>query len=451
MAELTKTAQDAGFDDMTAARQSELLEKYGRTLIRFTTGVADSVKDVPLVRRAFARGCALLLRQLALLGAKPIYRETVGGEGFFALDMEAAAAKRLTVGLEDGSALGRLFVMDVLRPDGRRVEREELGFEERRCFICGGRAAVCAKRHLHSAVELQKKAEEVMRSAIDELDERAAAQQAVRALLYEACTTPKPGLVDRLNSGSHRDMDIFTFMSSAAALWPYFAACTRAGRRTAQLPAPETFAGLRPLGCEAEGEMLAATRGVNTHKGAIFTMGLVCAALGRLEREAWAVPVRVLSEVAAMTKGLTENDFAGLTKENAVTAGQRLFLECGITGVRGEAEAGLPTVRDIGLPALEDGFARGLGADGAGCAALLHILAESTDTNMIARGGREKQLAVSEDLRAMLRKEPFPKAEALLALDEHFIKENLSPGGSADLLAVCYLLYFLKHEADENV
>ena len=92
-----------------------------------------------------------------------------------------------------------------------------------------------------------------------------AARQAVRALLYEVTTTPKPGLVDRRNSGSHTDMDSFTFMSSAASLYPYFEACTRAGRKTADGPAPETFAALRPLGCEAEGEMLAATHGVNTH------------------------------------------------------------------------------------------------------------------------------------------------------------------------------------------
>lgn len=72
-------------------------------------------------------------------------------------------------------------------------------------------------------------------------------------------TTPKPGLVDRRNSGSHKDMDVFTFMDSAAALYPYFEACARTGRETAEQPAPETFAALRPLGCEAEGEMLDAT------------------------------------------------------------------------------------------------------------------------------------------------------------------------------------------------
>lgn len=107
-------------------------------------------------------------------------------------------------------------------------------------------------------------------------------------------TTPKPGLVDRRNSGSHTDMDSFTFMSSAAALYPYFEACAKVGRETMDRPAPETFAALRPLGCEAEGEMLDATGGVNTHKGAVFSIGITCAALGRLDRAKWSDPVRVL-------------------------------------------------------------------------------------------------------------------------------------------------------------
>lgn len=90
--------------------------------------------------------------------------------------------------------------------------------------------------------------------------------------------------------------------------------------------------------------MLDATGGVNTHKGAIFSIGIACAALGRLERSLWGDPARVLQEIAAMTAGLTERDFAGVTAENAVTAGQKLYLQYGITGVRGQVEAGLPAV-----------------------------------------------------------------------------------------------------------
>lgn len=126
---------------------------------------------------------------------------------------------------------------------------------------------------------------------------------------------------------------------------------------------------------------------------------------------------------------------------------QRLLRNSyGITGVRGQVEAGLPAVRDYGLPALEAGIAAGYDINRAGCAALLVILAHSTDTNIIARSSRERQLALTAELQALLAADPYPDEAALAALDDRFIAERLSPGGSADLLALTYLLHFFKTE-----
>ena len=279
-----------------------------------------------------------------------------------------------------------------------------------------------------------------------------AASLAVRALLYEVCTTPKPGLVDRNNTGSHRDMDIFTFMRSSASLWPYFARCFSAGAASSGRPAPETFAALRPLGMQAEKEMFRVTGGINTHKGAIFTIGLALAALGRLcglpkqdrDRISGDPAGRILSEISSMTEGTVSKELEGLSEETARTAGQRFYLEYGVTGIRGQAEAGFPTVLKFGLPALEKGLAAGKSPDEAGCAAMLQILARTTDTNMISRGGRETQLKKAAGLLRLLETTPYPDNETLLALDREYIEENLSPGGSADLLALCWLLHFVK-------
>ena len=95
-------------------------------------------------------------------------------------------------------------------------------------------------------------------------------------------------------------------------------------------------------------------------------MGIVCAALGRLDRSLWAEAARVLAEVSAMTAGLTEKDFAGVTAENAATVGQKLYIQYGITGVRGQVEAGLPAVLNVGLPVLEEGLAKGYDFDRVG-------------------------------------------------------------------------------------
>ncbi|MGN1020565.1 MAG: triphosphoribosyl-dephospho-CoA synthase CitG [Aristaeellaceae bacterium] len=284
-------------------------------------------------------------------------------------------------------------------------------------------------------------------SAIREEDCRTAAQLACQALLYEVATTPKPGLVDRANSGSHRDMDVFTFQASAAALWPYFARCCRIGMDTRDDQPEDTFALLRLPGKLAEGDMLRATAGVNTHKGAIFSMGILCGALGRLEREQWRQPERVLAECAAMCRGLISRDYAALTPENATTAGQQLYLRYGITGVRGQAEAGFPAALTIGLPKLEAGLARGMSVNDAGCAALIAMLAATVDTNMIHRGSYDIQQEVAQRLAGLLAQEPFPSRDTLDALDAEFMRRNLSPGGTADLLAMVYMLHFLKEDA----
>ena len=438
-----------------AQRQQQLQAQYRTTLVCFTMNIAGPVKISPLIRRGFARGRELLERQFLRCRLQPLHveivREKTGCEAFYLVDADPLEVKKLTTLVEDASPLGRLFDMDVLCPDGRKVDREELHLEGRRCLICGGPAKACSSRRIHTVAELQEKTTRILEDTFNELDIHTAAQQAVRALLYEVTTTPKPGLVDRRNSGSHNDMDSFTFMSSAAALGGYFEACARVGRETATLPAAETFAQLRPLGCEAEGEMLAATHGVNTHKGAIFSIGIVCAALGRLDRALWREPARVTAEAASMTAGLTAQDLAGVTAETAVTAGQKLYLQYGITGVRGQVEAGLPAVLDYGLPALEQGLAQGYGINRAGCGALLAILAHSTDTNIIARSSRERQLALADALQTYLADTPYPDEAALTEMDDRFIAENLSPGGSADLLALTYLLHFFRSEVIEDV
>lgn len=434
-----------------AARQRELLAQYGRPLVWFTMNIAGPVKTTPLIRRGFDAGCALLEEQLLRVKAPCLYQErrheATGSEACYVVDLPPMELKNLTVELEEYDGLGRLFDMDVLSPDGGRLGRRELGLEERRCLLCGGPAAACARSRAHPLEALRHRTEELLLAGLEQRDARKAAELACRALLYEAGTTPKPGLVDRGNCGSHHDMDFFTFLNSVSALTPYFETCTRIGRRTAAQPPEDTFAALYAPARRAEGAMLRATGGVNTHKGAIFTVGTLCAALGRLPRERWSEPEAVLAEAAAMSRGLVERELAGLTAESAHTAGQKLYVQYGITGVRGQLEAGLPVVRETGLPVLERGLSQGKSIDEAGCAALLAMAATGTDTNLIARGGLSRQREISEQLSALLRREPYPSRRTLERLDAQFIRERLSPGGSADLLAVCYLLHFLRTEA----
>lgn len=433
-----------------ASRQQMLFARYPVPMICFTMNIAGPVKNSPLIRQGFLLGDRCLLEQLNASGLTLLnrerYDEPTGNEAYYLVDADPCTLKKIACAIEDGSLLGRLFDMDVLTPSGEKIDRTRLALPPRSCLLCDRPAKGCARSRTHTVEDLQRKTRAILTDAVDSADAADAARLALKAILYEVCTTPKPGLVDRANSGSHRDMDMFTFMDSASTLWPYFQTCAKIGRRTAGLSPKETFRQLRDAGRRAEGAMFSATKGVNTHKGAVFSMGVCCGALGRLAKDEWAQPERICRECAAMTQGLTEEDFKGLTPENARTVGQKLYLRYGIGGVRGQMEEGLPAVIGAGLPVLTKGLARGLSFDAAGCAALLALIATSIDTNLIARSDLPTQQETAAQIKALLEQDPYPDLEALGQLDRAFIAKNLSPGGSADLLAVCYLLYFLGTE-----
>ena len=145
-----------------------------------------------------------------------------------------------------------------------------------------------------------------------------------------------------------------------------------------------------------------------------------------------------------MTAGIIGQDFAGITAENAKTPGERLYISAGITGIRGQAEKGFPAVKDVGLPVLKAGLKNGLSLNDAGAVALLHLLTVTEDTNIIHRTDVATLSAVQAEVKMLLESEPFPASDKIEGLDDDFIRRNISPGGTADLLAACYFLFFLQ-------
>ena len=463
-----RTAHEIGLPDMLEARerrshrQNDLRASYpGCTMVCFTMNIAGPVKNSPLIRRGFLHGCALFRQQLMRLRKKAVYEvlwdEPTGNEGYFMVDLPAIRVKRLTAEIEDQDPVGRLFDMDVLDAGGRKLDREELGLPGRTCLLCDLPAKVCARSRTHTVAQLQERTWKMLADLVREHDLTVIARDACRALLYEVCTTPKPGLVDRANSGSHRDMDIFTFMDSAAALQPYFRRCAEIGMDFRRCGETGMVCLLREAGAGAERDMLSVTGGVNTHKGAIFSMGIACAALGRLDHSHWSDPEAVLAECGRVAAALAGNDFAKLDRmiegqgkgplaESSLTVGEKLYLQYGIRGVRGQAMGGFPAVLHAGLPVLERELAAGADLNRAGSVAMLAILCADTDTNLIARGGLQTALAVTGQVTDLLKKTPSPAEAVISALDRQFIEDDLSPGGSADLLGLCYLLHFIKEE-----
>lgn len=431
--------------EQRAARQRQLLDTFRKPLICFTMNIAGPIKNSPLITEGFRLGQGFLHAQLS--GLPVLFREEVisdtGCEGFYVVDWDARQIKALTAQIEDSAPVGRLFDMDVLDTDGAKISRESIGLSGRKCLLCGNPVHICSSRRAHSLAQLQEATTALLQEAVWDSQARQIGSLAGKSLLYEVCVTPKPGLVDRANSGSHRDMDIFTFMGSAAALQPYFEGCARIGMETAALSPAETFSRLRLPGKIAEQTMYQATVGVNTHKGAIFSLGILCAAAGRLEK-ARRTPEAICRESAAMTAGLVARELGGISLETAATNGQKLYARHGITGIRGQAEAGFPAALHTGLPVLEAGLSQGLSLNDAACAALLHLMCCTEDTNLIVRSNLAAWQAAAQQIRSLLEKAPYPTKGQLEKLDSAFIQKNLSPGGTADLLAVSLFLLFMK-------
>ncbi|CAM5774603.1 putative 2-(5''-triphosphoribosyl)-3'-dephosphocoenzyme-A synthase [Labrys miyagiensis] len=249
---------------------------------------------------------------------------------------------------------------------------------------------------------------------------------AADCLRQEAATYPKPGLVSHVDNGAHRDMDFALLARSAKALEPYFGGLAQAGAAGAGLDR------LRAIGIEAERAMLAATRGVNTHRGAIFGLGLLCAAAGFRHAYGIAMP---LGRIIAERWG--EAILAGPVPLRS--HGTEVARRHGVGGARMEAARGLPSVYEIAVPALREGRAATSEEEAARVQACMALIADVADTNILHRGGTSGLAFAQGEARAFLATGGVGETGwriRAVRIHQAFVARNLSPGGCADLLAM---------------
>jgi triphosphoribosyl-dephospho-CoA synthase len=294
-----------------------------------------------------------------------------------------------------------------------------------------------------------------------------------QALIAEAELTPKPGLVDRRGPGAHTDLSLALMRRSAFAIEPFIR--LMAFQSMNQPPSPRLRATLAATGRAAERAMRQVTNGSNTHKGAIWTLGLLAAAAGRDElpliRRRDAATRRLDANDIAKTAGLIasfEDPYesapnapasAGPTPNanrrtlNALLShGQMVAKKFGVTGARGEAIDGFPHIVEVGLPMLRIRRSAGAPEPIARLDALLAIMARLTDTCLLYRGGKLAQQAAQQGAAAVIAAGGAGTSrgrERLLALDKRLLDLGVSPGGSADLLAGTLFLDAIERQPTE--
>ena len=388
-------------------RQRRLLVSFKKPLLVLNMNIAGPIKRGGLIDFAFFEGVRALDKAL---GDRAVERELTdeltGLEYVWVCDMSGEELKDIAVYEETARPIGRLFDLDVIGLDGMKYSRST----PRECIVCGGPVGVCSRSRAHGLPAIiEATNNRLMEFAAERLSEIA-----VSALISEVDLTPKPGLVDRNNSGAHSDMDITMFYSSAECLKSYFERAVLLGAQS-----DNCMKDLQQAGLDAEQAMFAVTGGVNTHKGAVYAFGLVLAALG-------AVMLRegdVFERAAQLAKqGVPPQNTHGTEVKAKYTAG----------GARAEAFAGFPHARAAQKIMREDG--------GRAERAFLHLLESVEDTNLLYRGGREGLTFVQNRAREILAQGKDNYAQNLLELDNECIKRNLSPGGSADIIALTYLL-----------
>lgn len=261
---------------------------------------------------------------------------------------------------------------------------------------------------------------------------------AIGALRQELACYPKPGLVSFQDSGSHADMDATTFIASINSLRGYFKDMAEAGSQAAG------FETLNRIGLAAERKMLGATNGINTHRGAVFSLGLLAAAagyvIGRKERVS-------AEQVCLQVGALWGADMLATSYQCRGTNGAHVRDRYGVAGAREHAASGFPTLRRRSFPALYEARSAGLDANWAGVQSFLNSIVVLDDSNLLHRGGMEALRFAQRRAADMLLLGGAFTLEgrhAIRLLHSEFVGAWLSPGGSADMLALSYFLYDLE-------
>ena len=341
------------------------------------------------------------------------------------------AIKQVCEEFEQNHPLGRFIDADLNDQQGETVSSGK----SKICFFCLERPAIeCRRENAHEPEELRSfmfpKMAEYCRQQREEEIVKNLSSLAQQAILTEISLSPKPGLVDKFSNGCHTDMRFQTFIDSTSAISPSFCELVRQGFSFQENDLTKALPIIRNIGLRMESAMYKSTGNINTQKGIIFLMGLSLFAFGKLfsQCDQFTIP-EFQTIIQGICRNIVDKELKAISGSGE-SHGENIFAKYGFSGARGEAESGFQTIVEFGLPMLADIEVRD---DEALIKCFLAIAANNNDTNILYRSNPLLLKKFKNLCRQAL--ENFNDQNYSSVID--FCKnENISPGGSADLLAV---------------
>lgn len=262
-----------------AALQAELRQSHQLPVVSFTINIPGSVKDSPVIRNLLRTAvdkfrAAASDSNFDITEERFIYTKA-GPAAVAAVDGEPDKLKQVGIEIEESGFYARLFDIDVFDAEGRQISRQNIGYSERTCFLCDGLPVVCRRSDKHNSDELRLNVEQrqvaFAATATNPWPETVwrIGSWAIEAMLMEAACTPAPGLVDRDNSGAHKDMDFFTFLISSSALAGSMFRCAAAGHNHQGLSI-DLLPVLRYIGRDGEKNVGGDKRSQHSERFAVF-------------------------------------------------------------------------------------------------------------------------------------------------------------------------------------
>lgn len=448
------------FEDLLQCREQRTIKKLklaqaGCHVVSLQLNIPGLPKTSDLLT-AFIRvveelfECAFLSENLLSKWERKCAETDISGDSVLYLFDEntipAEELKEFSEKFEQEFELGRIVDLDVLSAEGKVISSGKA----KPCFVCDGKADECRKSKRHAIEEVREK----MISAIEKYSDDQKSEHIVnkvsshliRGLLLEVALSPKPGLVCRQSSGAHTDMDYISFLQSVSSLSPYFNKIAKLSIAFIDKDVAKALPKIRVIGLEMEREMILATNGVNTHKGAIFLMAISCFAIVRTIKRKGYFQASVFSAcIQQLCRGIVQKELCLISdRVDNLTHGQQCFKKYGLqgAGARGEAEQGFPAVLHHALPYLQRKMDKSpfeysdAEMNNLLIPVLLKIMTINNDTNVLFRHGKDALAELKKKSLRALRDWESGSDIQYLELVKWCNGQKVSPGGSADILAV---------------